>query len=216
MLLDLAYFRSSACRDRIINSGRAALREGQGSIDADRVAVLADLPRSVVLLHFPEMDGLRDVILEEFFHNVLPNAFGATFERLVRSRHILTELDLLRLFLDILRAMLEEYPHYFKADFLSSRERHHLEGWSFFQNFLDRYLGLVETHFESGLKAGLFSENLTKEAVRQFLRGLFLGSTMQCLFIPEGCDPSFLFERVKEQTQSLLCAERYDWKMMTD
>jgi AcrR family transcriptional regulator len=216
MLLDLHYFRSTLCRDHIIAAAHQALRQGNGCISIEQVAAAAELPRSVVLLHFPGLQGLCDVILEEFFHDVLPGAVGSTFDRLIRSRHHLTELDLLRLFLDILRLMLEEYPHYFKADFYSSQQRRQLNGWSFFQIFLDRYLGLVDTHFNRGRDAGIFSEDLTPDAVRQFLRGLFLGSTMQCLFIEEACDPSFLFEKVKEQTQQLLCAGRYDWKMMTD
>jgi len=216
MVLDLHYFRGDACRERIVAAGRTALRDGNGAFTVEQVAAAADLPRSVVQLHFSSMDGLRDLILEDFFRKVLPVAFRAALDRLILSRHHMAEIDLVRLFLDILRLMLEEYPHYFKADFLSSRERRQLNGWSFFQLFLDRCLDLVDSHFDSGRESGIFCENLTPVAVRQFLRGLFLGSTMQCLFVSEDCDPSFLFEKVKEQTQQLLCAGRYDWKMMTD
>lgn len=216
MLLDLQYFRSAPCRDRVIDAARIALGQGDGTLTPGRVSDIAGLPRAVVYLHFPSMEGLRDLILENFFLEVMPAIVGANFERMVLSRQHLTELDLLRLFLDILRAVIEEYPNYFKADLASSNDRRQLKGWSFFQAFLDRYLGLVNFNFERGREAGVFSESLTPDAVRQFLRGLFLGSTIQCLFLQSGCDPSFLFERVKEQTQGLLCAGRYDWKMMTD
>jgi len=216
LLLDLQYFRGASCRDRVIDAARTAISQGEGNFTADRVADIAGLPRAVVYLHFPSMEGLRDLILENFFLEVMPAIVGANFERMVLARQHLTELDLVRLFLDVLRTVIEEYPNYFRADFASSNDRRQLQGWSFFQAFLDRYLGLVDFNFDRGREAGVFSENLSPGAIRQFLRGLFLGSTMQCLFLPSGYDPSFLFEKVKEQTQRLLCAGRYDWKMMTD
>lgn len=215
MIIDLAYFQSDNCRKRVFEHARTALREGHTTLTPEIIAAAAQVPRSVVLHHFPDMPSLRNLLLEDFFLNIFPEIIGAAFRRLCLSHHTLTELDLVKLFLDILGHMVQEYPCFFQADFQGGTERQ-LHGWTFFQTFLDRYLGLVESMFAKGRAAGIFAEDLTSSSVRQFLRGLFLGSTVQCLFLQDGCDPSWIFEKVKEQTQTLLCSGRYDWRMLTD
>lgn len=213
---DLAYFRSEECRQGIIEQARNIIEKEPTSFDLEILAQKTGLPRAVVNHHFNNLESLRNSILEDFFYQFFPRVLERYVARLERSKHVISDLDLVIMFLDTLKVMIQEKGGYFRADMAGMAERPHQANWSFFIRALDRYFLMLEEIIRHGRGSGLFDEKLTVSSARDFLHWLFLGSTLQSLYFQNDLDPSYLFEQAKEQARVLLCADRFDWRMMTD
>ena len=215
MILDFDYYIGDPCK-RDLRAGAASVLESGGVLDVDTLSFQSDIPRAVIRHHYPDLDQLRAEVLEDFFFEYFPMVVTSTIERLDLSKHHISEIDLVTMFLDTLGRLVQDRPELFRGDLFSKSSDPGKKKYSFFMKSLARFGDVLNEVIENGRGSGIFDDNISIKKTREILHWLLIGSTLQSLFTASDSDPSYVFEQAKKQACDLLCADRYDWRMMTD